>query len=323
MKYVVLGAGAIGGVVGGRLAQAGHDVTLIARGPHLAAMRESGLRIESPTGTEKVDVRAVGDPAEVDWTDDHAVLLAVKSQQTDAALESLAVAASARTPVVCLQNGVANERAALRLFANVYAVCVALPATHLVPGVVQAWSSPVTGMLDLGRHPGGVDATAETVAEDFRSAAFDSYAVDDIARWKYRKLLSNLGNAIEVICGHDERGGRLDDVVRAEGEAVLAAAGHAVATADEDRARRSGVLRIGDIHGKAREGGSSWQSVQRQTGDIETDYLNGEIVQLGRVHDVPTPANELLQRLARDRMTKRLPDPIHAADVLRMLEHTA
>lgn len=317
MRYVVIGAGAIGGVVGGRLAQAGYDVTLVARGAHLERLRRDGLRLESPRGTDVLRLPTAAGPTEVGWSDEHVVLLAVKSQQTMAALGSLAQAAPACTPVVCLQNGIANEPAALRVFGNVYAVCVALPASHLEPGVVQAWSTPVTGLLDIGRHRAPVDSTAETVAADFRSATFDARPLDDVHRWKNRKLLTNLGNAIEVVCGPEQRDGRLREVVLAEGEAVLSAAGYETASRDEDRERRGDLLRVGEIPGRSRGGGSSWQSVQRATGDVETDYLNGEIAMLGRLHGVPTPANELLQSLVRERVAGRAPTP--ADEVLKLL----
>ncbi len=90
MGYVVFGAGAIGAVVGGRLLQAGLDVTLIARGAHLRTLRADGLRLESPTGTDLVRVAAVGDPGDVDWDAGQIVLMAVKSQQSLAALCALA-----------------------------------------------------------------------------------------------------------------------------------------------------------------------------------------------------------------------------------------
>jgi 2-dehydropantoate 2-reductase len=157
MGYVVFGAGAIGAVVGGRLFQAGFEVTLIARGVHLQAIRTNGLRLESPAGTETVGVVAVGHPREIDWGTGQVVLMAVKSQQSLAALNELAVVAPPETPIVCLQNGVANEPAALRVFPNVYGVSVACPTSHLQPGVVQAWSTPVTGLLDVGRYPTGID----------------------------------------------------------------------------------------------------------------------------------------------------------------------
>jgi 2-dehydropantoate 2-reductase len=321
MGYVVYGAGAIGGVVGARLFEAGFDVTLIARGRHLDVLRTEGLRIESPDAVATLRIPAVGHPRDIEWRTRPVVLIAMKSQHTAAALVELATVAPTGTPIACLQNGIANEPAALRFFPQVHAVCVMCPATHLEPGVVQAWSTPTTGMLDIGRVPSGTDQVTRALSDDLDKATFSSTAVADIGRWKNRKLLTNLGNAVEAICGPEERGGRLTGLLMAEGEAVLSAAAMATATRDEDRLRRADHLRLGDIAGRARQGGSSWQSVQRGTGDIETDYLNGEIVLLGRTHDVPTPANELIQARAREvASARREPGTIPAASILEQLE---
>ena len=318
--YVVYGAGAVGGVVGGRLFEAGLEVTLIARGRHLDVLRAGGLTVESPDRSVTLEIPAVGHPREIDWRNRPVVLMAMKSQHTLAALADLAEVSPAGTPIVCLQNGIANEPAALRFFPHVHAVCVMCPAGHLEPGTVQAWSTPTTGMLDIGRFPRGSDETSHSVSADLAKATFSSNAVPDIARWKNRKLLVNLGNAVEAICGPDQRGGPLLGVLLAEGEAALSAAGMPVASQDEDRTRRADHLQLGDIAGRTRQGGSSWQSVQRGTGNIETDYLNGEIVSIGRLHDVPTPANQLIQTLARKTASSRQPGTMAAASILEQLE---
>jgi len=323
MGYVVFGAGAIGGVVGGRLFQAGRDVTLIARGAHLEVLRSRGLRLESPAGDDLISCPAVGHPGEVAWRDDHVVLMAVKSQQTIAALTQLAGVAPPHTPILCVQNGVANEPTALRYFANVYGVWVACPASHLEPGVVHAWSTPVSGLLDIGRYPDGVDATTEAVAADLRAATFSSYSVAEIRRWKYRKLLDNLVNAIEAICGPHQRRGEVLDRVLAEAVSVLAAAGCDTATVEENIDRRGDLLQMGEIAGHRHPGSSSWQSVRRGLHDIETDYLNGEIVLLGRIHGVPTPANELLQRLGWELAShRRTSGELSRVDILALIDQT-
>mgnify|MGYP001300223186 CR=1 FL=1 len=224
--------------------------------------------------------------------------MAVKSQDTEEALRQLAAAASVVTPVVCLQNGVANEPAALRRFANVYGVCVMCPAAHLEPGVVVAESSPVTALLDIGRYPSGTDVTAETVAAALCESTMESIPRPDIMRWKYAKLMRNLGNAVDALCGPAGRSSQLTQMARQEGEACLVAAGIAYASDEEDRARRGDRLHPTEVVGHDRGGSSTWQSLARSQGTIEADYLNGEVVLLGRLHGVPTPVNALLQRLA-------------------------
>jgi 2-dehydropantoate 2-reductase len=177
-------------------------------------------------------------------------------------------------------------------------MCVMLPAAHLEPGVVQAYGMPTTGLLDVGRYPRGSDAVAAQVAADLRGARCSSEALDDIMRSKYRKLIMNLGNAIEAACGPAPRTTDLYARAAEEGEAVLAAAGIEAASAEEDAARRGQLMRLQPIDGERRGGGSTWQSLARGTGAIEADYLNGEIALLGRLHGVPTPVNAGLQRVA-------------------------
>jgi 2-dehydropantoate 2-reductase len=163
---------------------------------------------------------------------------------------------------------------------------------------VQAHSRPTTGILDLGRYPSGVDDTAKQVSAAFAGATFSSDPRPDIMRWKYRKLVLNLGNAVEALTGDRTWSSPLVRGAIEEGEAVLAAAGIDVASREEDADRRGDLISLQDVGGVPRGGGSSWQSLQRGTGSIETDYLSGEIVRLGRVHGVDTPVNALLQREA-------------------------
>ncbi|WP_193609619.1 ketopantoate reductase family protein [Nocardioides lijunqiniae] len=299
MRYVVYGTGAVGGVIGGNLLLAGVPVTLVARGEHLARIRAQGLTLDREDGRRRVDAPATDTAADVAWTDDTVVLLCVKGQQTQAALEDLLAHAPEGVPLVCVQNGVANERAVLRQRAATYAVCVMLPATHLEPGVVVQKSGSAPGILDIGRVPGRVDETAEAIAADLRRAGFESVARPDIMAWKHRKLLSNLGNGVDAVFTPGEDADELVRRAQAEGEQVLARVGIDVVTAELDRERRGDHLRRRE-HLPVEEGGSTWQSVARGGSGVEIDYLAGEVVLLGRLHGVPTPVNEAVQRATHD-----------------------
>jgi 2-dehydropantoate 2-reductase len=298
VRFIVYGAGAIGGTIGGRLHQHGHDVILIARGRHFEALRDGGLVLQSPDGTTDLAIPVVDDPADIAFRPNDVVILAMKTQDTAAALSRLTIAAPAGVPVVCAQNGVENERLALRCFPNVYGMYVVMPATHLDPGVVEASSSPTTGVLDVGRYPTGTDEVAEQVAAALQRSTFDARADPAIMRWKYAKLVGNLANALEAACGPGGTDREFLSRVRAEGRACLAAAGVTVASGEEQRARVGDLLNMQPIDGRPRPGGSSWQSLARRSGTIEADWLNGEIVLLGRQHGVDTPLNSLLQRTA-------------------------
>jgi len=316
MRFVIYGAGGIGGVIGARLFEHGHEVALIARGAHRRAIEANGLRIVSFDGAKTLPIPVAEHPSALDLIADDVVLLAMKGQDTPAALDALSSCAPAEIAVVCAQNGVVNERTALRFFANVYGMCVMCPTGHLEPGVVEAYSSPITGLLDVGRYPDGVDAQARTIAAALEASTFRSEPRDDIMRWKYQKLLMNLGNAVEAACGPDGRGSDVARLALREALSCFEAAGVEFVSREEDRARRGDLLQMHDVGDRRRGGGSSWQSLARGTGTIETDYLNGEIVLLGRLHGVPTPVNAGLQRVARELASAGAPPGSMTADEL-------
>jgi 2-dehydropantoate 2-reductase len=314
MRVVVFGAGAVGGVIAGRLFEHGTDVVAIARGAHFHAIRERGLRLVDPDRTVTLPIRVVDDPAHIDWRADDVVLATTKTQDSAGAFAALAAAAGPEVPVVCAQNGVENERLALRRFEHVYAICVMLPAEHLEPGVVVASSAPVTGLLDIGRFPAGIDAVTDSVATALAAATFESIPRPDVMRWKYRKLLMNLVNAVEALCAPGDDANELGRRARREGSAVLRTAGIDVASIEEDRERRGARL----TPSLARGGGSTWQSLRRATGTLETDYLNGEIALLARLHGVESPVNAMLQAVANDAARRKLaPGSLDAADLLK------
>jgi 2-dehydropantoate 2-reductase len=315
MRYIVIGAGAVGGTIGARLHQSGCDVLLVARGAHYEALRERGLRLITPDSDQVLDIPATDRP--VPPRDDDVLVLATKSQDTVAALDPW----PRHLPVVCAQNGVANERTVLRRFARVYGMCVWLPALHTEPGVVAAYGWPHSGMLHVGCYPGGTDETAKQIAADLARSHFVALTTPEVMRWKHGKLLSNLGNAVEALCGHASGAETVLAHARAEGTAVLEEAGIPYSTPQEERELRGDKVEMRAIRGRARDGGSSWQSLARGSGSIEADYLNGEIVLLGRELGLPTPVNEVLQaeanRFARER---RQPGSMSVEELTRLID---
>jgi 2-dehydropantoate 2-reductase len=297
MRYVIYGAGAIGGGIGARLFQKGHDVTLIARGPHLDALQTSGLTLRTPDETTTLNVPAVSSPSEIRWQDDHVVILTMKSQDTPAALEALRLAAG-DVPLVCAQNGVANERLAARLFSCVYATVVWMPATHLRPGEVIIHSAPASGLLDTGCYPTGEDHLATMITMHLAESRFVARPDPAIMRMKYAKLLTNLANIVQALCG-DAAAGDIVRRVRDEALMVYDASRIDSATVEELRGLTDqvGIKPVPGVDMRA--GGSTWQSMTKG-GSLETDYLNGEISLLGALHGVPTPVNRMLQAVAAE-----------------------
>lgn len=290
-------------------------MTLIARGAHYRAIRDHGLTLEEPDERDVLRIDVAESPATVDWSGDEIVLLTTKSQDTGAALHALRASAPPPTPVVCMQNGVDNERQALRVFENVYGAVVMVPAAHTEPGVVQTHATRLTGIIDIGRYPDGADERCAAIVAALESSRFSSCAHRDVMRRKHAKLLLNLANAIGAIAKPGPEASRLFALAQEEGRAALTAAGIEFEADDVSdvggRWERLGVRR------SKRAGSSSWQSLHRRTGEIESDYLNGEIALLGRLHGVPTPVNAALARLAdRAARDRRGPQTLDARDIL-------
>jgi 2-dehydropantoate 2-reductase len=320
-RYLVLGAGAVGGTIGGRLHAAGRDVLLVARGDHLDAMRQHGLRLRTPSMDVTLDVEAVAGPEEVRLGVDDVLILAAKTQQLPSMLtawvdaevfdgERLVGTAGATLPIFTATNGVAAEDAALRYFARVFGVCVWLPAARLDPGVVVARGEPVSGVLHLGRVPGPPSEDdrrlLDRVAEDWSASGFSVRRPDDVMAWKYRKLLSNIGNVFQALVGSAADVDSLVESARTEARAVFDAAGVRYTDDAEESATRATGFEVRPVPGVDTElGGSTWQSLTRGTGDIETDYLNGEIAAIAHRHQTTAPVNATLARLGRRAAAER------------------
>jgi 2-dehydropantoate 2-reductase len=310
LRYVVYGAGAIGGSIGGFLHAAGFEAVLICRGAQLDAIRAGGLRMLTPRGPIQADVPVVGHPAELKFRDGDVVVLTMKSQDTEQALLDLETAGGGNLPIICCQNGVENERIAARRYKDVYAMLVAMGADYLRPGQVTNFGSPVPGVLDCGRYPSGVDPLIERIAGDLTAAGMSSRALANVMRFKYAKLLTNLNNALAALTAtprSDEGYRRLSAAMRAEAQACVEAGGIDCATADQYQEEVWSRYKHVDVPGASRGGTSTWQSLTRGTSTVEVDHLNGEIVLLGALYGVPTPCNTAMRRLVQQMVSRREP----------------
>ena len=297
MRYVIVGAGAIGASIGGLLAEAGREVVLVARGAHLEALRSNGLRLALPGRELHLTLPAVT-IEQLEPRPGDVLILAVKSQQTGSVLAQLAGVDAA---VVCAQNGISNEDEALRYFADVHGVCVNVPAEHLEPGRVEASAAPVSGVLRFGRFPYGSTDLDRVMADDLEAAGFFTGVSGDVMAWKRAKLLSNVGNALEVLLRSMDDMHQVHERAKEEARACFVAASLSLTPDDEYAGQLVGRYQSVPVGGHERGGGSTWQSIQRAQGSVETDYLNGEIVRLGRLHGVPTPVNARIQDAMRGR----------------------
>jgi 2-dehydropantoate 2-reductase len=164
MRIAVIGAGGLGGTFGARLARAGEEVHFVARGPHLEAMRSSGLRVESILGDVALapdEVHATDDPGRIGPVD--IVLFTVKSYDTDVAAAALAPLIGPQTAVISLQNGIDNEER----------IAAVIGAEHVVGGV--AWIFAGIAAPGVVRHTGGPARIAFGEPDGRRSGRLEAF----------------------------------------------------------------------------------------------------------------------------------------------------
>lgn len=317
MKYVIYGAGAVGSLVGARLARAGSEVALVGRPAHVSAIRAQGLRLKTRSGTETIRLFAVLELRDIVFGPGDVVLLSVKTQDTGPACAALARRIALETPVFCLQNGVRGEEIAAHTFRNVYGVVLSLGVRLVGPGEIVNYTG--TNLLTIGRYPNGLDASAETVGQAMAAAGFKVSLSPDVMAVKWSKLVINLSNGIYAVTGlsitelrnSPEGRGFMADVWD-EGLNALEAAG----------IRPEPIPGRADMREEARElrepapplplpedaelnyYPSTWQDLVLQRGGTESAYLNGEIVTLGERYGVQTPLNRLLWEVVEDMARK-------------------
>ena len=189
MRIAVMGAGAVGGYFGARLAAAANDVVFIARGRHLAAMRREGLNLESAQGNLRIrDALFTDDPTEVGAVD--LVLFCVKSYDTDPTAANLTSLIGDRTIILSLQNGVDNADKIAQRWGNerTLAGVVYVGSQLLRPGTIKHSSG---GKIVLGELDGRVHETTQAVERVLASAEISCEVSGAIQNIQWRKLLWN------------------------------------------------------------------------------------------------------------------------------------
>ena len=311
MQAVVYGAGAIGSLVGARLHDAGVTVQLIGRESQVSAIRAKGLLFKGLEDSHVVQLPvtpALEGPADI-------ILLTVKSQDVQDACRVIAQKNSNAT-VVTMQNGVRSDREAADILGRGRIVgCVLnISATYLEPGVVEQNTRELflVGAPFLESAP-RVDSVLTLLTPVFRTQL-----VPDIARARWTKLMANLNNAIMAITGlpigralRDPGLARLSIATIREGVRTAQLGGFGL-----DQSRRARTFRLmstlpmslsylifgkrlaGNFPPDSTYGPSTLQSLKRGSSS-ELDYLNGEIVTLGKEIGRPTPYNSGLLEQGR------------------------
>ena len=336
-RYVIVGAGAIGGTVGRVLARAGVSTVLVARGRHAEVLAADGITLRTPDGTFRTPVTAASRPEQVRLTDRDVLVFTTKTQQLDAALQEwvdqpvhgtdgVTGTAGELLPAMTALNGVAAEEKALRYFSRVFGICVWLPAVHLQPGEVIVRSWPVAGQFHIARWPAAVSTQADAdlltgLAETWSAAGIRVRLPSDVAPWKYNKLLSNLGNAVGALTAGAADTGEILAALRREGEDVLRYAGIEFVPFETSTAARADGPTIRPVPGSdAGPNNSTWQSFSRNTGNAETDFFNGEIARIAHRQGITAPLNAAVARASRTALRNGLgPGRYSAAQLAELL----
>ncbi len=318
-RFIIYGAGGIGGVVGGHLAMAGKQVVLIGRPAQMKAVQQHGLKLVKPNETHILKVDAVTSPSEANLKFDDVILLTMKGQNTEAAMRDLKSVIN-DIPVFCLQNGIRNEEIVARFFTRVYGTRVNIGAVYMNTGEVICRRDP-PGWLVTGTYPQGTDKLVESVGAVLRNAGFYVLVTPDVMPYKWGKLMTNLGNAVGAITNDNTK--TAHEITRAaqeEARRILKAAGIQWYSEEEIKKGWSDFMTPPRAAMHTEEQSSTWQSLGRQQGTVETDFLNGEIVRVARKIGDAAPINAIITRITEDMAAqKEKPGKYTTAELSRML----
>ncbi len=291
MRFVIVGAGGVGGYFGARLAAAGNEVAFVARGAHREAMSRRGLTVRSALGDLHIAEPAVfADPAEAGACD--FVLLCVKMQDLAGLAEGLRPLLAQATAVVSLQNGVeAEDMLCDRLGARFVMGGVAYIFAHIAePGVVQHVGE--TARLAFGELKGAKTARQEALFAACTAAGIDAESTDRIDDRIWRKFVMLAPLAGATCLGRCPVGGVRDDPKLAAklaamvGEAAALGRARGVALAEDLEARTLETI------GRLEAGMKTSMLNDLEAGKpLELDWLNGAVVRLGAEAGLKTPAN--------------------------------
>ena len=291
MRIAVIGTGGVGGAFGAALAQAGGDVTFVARGAHLAAMREHGLRIEGDRGNILIHpVQATDDPSTIGPVD--IVLFCVKLWDVETAGAAILPLIGPDTAVIPLQNGIdAPDRLAPIIGRGaLMGGTVGVSATIGEPGLIRQTGTVM--MMRFGEFDGSASARGQRFLELARKGGFNVAMTDtiDTAIWLKFILLTAMSGITAItrlpigkLRDDPDVMGLFESVMR-ETDAVGRA--HGVKLAEGAVEERLGHVRATPPGVMASMGHDLLRGNR-----LELPWLAGKVVALGRQYGVPTPVN--------------------------------
>jgi 2-dehydropantoate 2-reductase len=334
MRFIIYGAGAIGSLFGAYLAQAGYNTILIGRKSHVDKINLNGLQLITAQGHFTIPLAAVTATGEITSQPGDIIFITLKAQDTAESLDPLSKSFPQDTPVFCFQNGIRTESIVRRKFTRVYGGVVFFSGTYLNPGEVVHTRVDQVG---FGVYPQGLDDTTGSIYDVLNKAGFSAFQHDCIMSVKWSKLVINLRMAVNAITGLSGAGTMNDKAARTliaditeEGLHVIKAAGIALNSApgnpsmDQYLAGLSPAveaLPVSEIPEELKHRPSIWQDITLKRGETEIDFLNGEIIALGRQVNLSTPYNSFIVKVLKDMVRSgKTPGKYSALELRRMFE---
>jgi 2-dehydropantoate 2-reductase len=297
MRITIVGAGGVGGYFGAKLAKSGCEVGFVARGAHLAAMRQNGLCVESQLGNLCIpEVRASDDPAAFGAPD--YVLLCVKLWDTEPAVRALAKVVGPQTAVLSLQNGVQKDDLLRKLLGD---KAVMGGVAYIGSGIARPGVIRHTGTIQrllFGEFDGSRSQRAAALLAACTRAGIEAELSDDVRRAIWEKfvfivglsaLTSTTRQTIGPVRGNARTRALLLEIMQ-ETVAVGRARG---VNLPEDYAQK----RLAFVDSLPPEMTSSMHNDLEAGKRLELDWLSGGVVELGKAANVPTPMNRAVSAI--------------------------
>lgn len=300
-RVAVVGAGGTGVFYGGALARAGADVTMIARGPHLEAIKKKKLSLKSVLlGDFVVECSATDDMSSIEKVD--LVIFAVKSWSTDNAIEAMKIAhmVDEETIIISTQNGIDSELQLSRAFGRDHIVGCSAAVSAMIsePGIITQNGGP--GSLVLGELNGGSSDRVDNLVERCLAAGLAAESHDNIelALWQKFAVICALSGMTALtrkplgeIFAHEST----TEMYRQVLDEVAAVGRIQGIPLDENMGR----MMLAALQGRSPLLMGSMGHDLKAGKPIEIGLLNGRVVEIGKQHGVPTPANFAIEAALR------------------------
>lgn len=294
MRITIYGAGALGCYFGARLQNAGHELSYVARGPHLDAMKTNGLLIESSGGDIRLDtVRAVATIAEAGPAD--LVLFAVKNYDVEQATTDLATSINPEAVIMTVQNGVTAQPHLAEVFGEgrIFPGVVRLPADIKAPGVIRVPAEVEMGGLVYGAYDGNMTGRAQGVSDALIESKIGAVLSDDIWKTLWEKFIPLSGYSATTVMSRLDIGAVRESTASRnllrtllEETATVACADHPSVPVDAAEIAYNFLMNVpANIH-------ASMLDDLLRGKRLELEWLSGEVIRRGKKIGIETPAHE-------------------------------